>query len=55
MGAFRSERARIITIVGLKRPKAECAHMQPDILVEAGDLQIVSGPTQLAQKFVALT
>jgi trk system potassium uptake protein TrkA len=44
-----------VTIVGVKRPKADFTHAQPDTLIEAGDLIIVSGPTKLVQKFAALT
>jgi trk system potassium uptake protein TrkA len=44
-----------VTIVGVKRPKADFTHAQPDTVVEAGDLLIVSGPTKLVQKFAALT
>ena len=44
-----------VTIVGVKRPKADFTHAQPDTLIEAGDLLIVSGPTKLVQKFAALT
>ena len=44
-----------VTIVGVKRPKTDFTHAQPDTRVEAGDLLIVSGPTKLVQKFAALT
>lgn len=44
-----------VTVVGVKRPKADFTYAQPDTLVEAGDLLIVSGPTKLVQKFAALT
>ena len=44
-----------VTIVGVKRPKADFTHAQPDTVIEAGDLIIVSGPTMLVQKFAALT
>ena len=44
-----------VTIVGVKRPKTDFTHAQPDTFVQAGDLIIVSGPTKLVQKFAALT
>lgn len=44
-----------VTVVGVKRPKADFTHAQADTLIEAGDLLIVSGPTKLVQKFAALT
>jgi trk system potassium uptake protein len=44
-----------VTIVGVKRPRTDFTYAQPDTLVEAGDLIIVSGPTKLVQKFAALT
>ena len=44
-----------VTIVGVKRPKADFTHAQPDTVIEAGDLIVVSGPTKLVQKFAALT
>jgi trk system potassium uptake protein TrkA len=44
-----------VTIVGVKRPKADFTHARPETVIEAGDLIIVSGPTKLVQKFAALT
>ena len=44
-----------VTIVGVKRPKADFNHARPETVIEAGDLIIVSGPTKLVQKFAALT
>jgi trk/ktr system potassium uptake protein len=50
--AFRKKYG--VTIVGVKRPKADFVFAQPETIVEAGDLLIVSGPTKLVQKFAAL-
>ncbi len=51
--AFRKKYG--VTIVGVKRPKADFVFGQPETVVEVGDLLIVSGPTKLVQKFTALT
>lgn len=40
-----------ITIVGLKRLRADFTHAQADTLVTSGDILIVSGPTVLVEKF----
>lgn len=44
-----------ITIVGVKRPKTDFTYAQPDTLIAAGDLLIVSGPTKLVEAFASLT
>jgi trk system potassium uptake protein TrkA len=44
-----------ITIVGVKRPRTDFTYAQPDTLITAGDLLIVSGPTKLVEAFAALT
>ena len=44
-----------ITVVGIKRDKADFAHAKPDTVVQSGDLLIVSGPTVLVETFAALT
>ncbi|TDQ82293.1 trk system potassium uptake protein TrkA [Dongia mobilis] len=44
-----------ITIVGVKRPRTDFTYAKPDTMIEAGDLLIVSGPTQLVEAFAALT
>lgn len=44
-----------ITVVGIKRDKADFTYARPDTLVLPGDLLIVSGPTDLVERFAALT
>ena len=44
-----------VTIVGVKRPKADFTYARPETLVEKDDLLIVSGPTALVEKFAAIT
>ncbi|WP_374370573.1 TrkA family potassium uptake protein [Dongia sp.] len=44
-----------ITIVGVKRPRTDFTYAQPDTLIAAGDLLIVSGPTKLVEAFASLT
>jgi trk system potassium uptake protein TrkA len=39
----------------VKRPRSEFIFGQPETVVEAGDLLIVSGPTKLVEKFTALS
>jgi trk system potassium uptake protein TrkA len=51
--AFRKKYG--VTIVGVKRPRSEFIFGQPETVVEAGDLLIVSGPTKLVEKFTALS
>ncbi len=40
-----------VTVVGIKRAKKDFQHATPDTRVEAGDLLIVSGPTQKVEHF----
>ena len=42
-----------VTIVGVKRPGADFTYATPDTRVDAGDLLIVSGRTDLVEKFAA--
>lgn len=44
-----------VTVVGIKRAKADFTYAKADTLVESGDLLIVSGPTALVERFAALT
>jgi trk system potassium uptake protein TrkA len=44
-----------ITVVGVKRPGTDFTYARPETMVETGDLLIVSGPTNLVEKFAALT
>jgi trk system potassium uptake protein TrkA len=44
-----------ITVVGVKRPGTDFTYARPETIVERGDLLIVSGPTNLVEKFAALT
>lgn len=44
-----------VTIVGIKRPKEDFTYARPETLVEEGDLLIVSGRTDLVEKFAAVT
>lgn len=44
-----------VTVVGIKRHRADFTHARPESLVEAGDILIVSGATTLVEKFAALT
>jgi trk system potassium uptake protein len=44
-----------ITVVGIKRPGIDFTYARPETMVEHGDLLIVSGPTNLVEKFAALT
>lgn len=44
-----------VTIVGLKRGRADFTYARADTIVEAGDILIVSGATSLVEKFAALT
>lgn len=44
-----------ITVVGIKRPGTDFTYARPETMVERGDLLIVSGPTNLVEKFTALT
>lgn len=44
-----------VTVVGIKRPREDFTYARPETLVQAGDLLIVSGPTQKVERFAALT
>ena len=44
-----------VTIVGIKRPKEDFTYARPETLVEEGDLLIVSGRTDLVEKFASVT
>lgn len=44
-----------VTVVGIKRPREDFTYARPETLVQAGDLLIVSGPTEKVEKFAALT
>ena len=50
--ALRSKHG--ITVVGVKRARMDFTYATPDTMIEAGDLLIISGPTELAEKFAAL-
>lgn len=43
-----------VTVVGVKRPKTDFTYARPDTLIQPGDLLIVSGPTDLVERFAAL-
>jgi trk system potassium uptake protein len=44
-----------VTVVGVKRPKADVTHATPETRIEHGDLLIVSGATRLVEAFAAVT
>jgi trk system potassium uptake protein TrkA len=44
-----------VTIVGVKRPGKDFTYAQADTVVQEGDLLIVSGRTELVEKFAAVT
>ena len=44
-----------VTVVGVKRPGADFVHGRPETFVQEGDLLIVSGATDLVEKFAAVT
>lgn len=44
-----------VTVVGIKRPRADFTYARPETKVERGDLLIVSGATPLVQRFAAQT
>lgn len=52
VSALRSHHG--VTVIGVKRQRADFAHATPDTLVEEGDLLIVSGPTAKVERFAAL-
>jgi trk system potassium uptake protein TrkA len=43
-----------VTIVGIKRPKADFVYAKPETIVSRGDLLIVAGATKQVEKFAAL-
>jgi trk system potassium uptake protein TrkA len=43
-----------VTVVGVKRERADFTYAKPDTTVEPGDILIVSGATALVEKFAAL-
>lgn len=40
-----------VTIVGVKRPRADFTYARPETFVEPGDILIVAGPTKLVEAF----
>jgi trk system potassium uptake protein TrkA len=44
-----------VTVVGVKRPRADFTYAKPETRIEQGDLLIVSGPTRLVEAFAAIT
>ncbi|HEY4556409.1 MAG TPA: TrkA family potassium uptake protein [Lysobacter sp.] len=44
-----------VTVVGVKRKHADFTYARPDTIVEPGDILIVSGATELVERFAALT
>lgn len=44
-----------VTIVGIKRPKEDFTYAQPDTMVQKNDLLIVSGRTDLVERFASIT
>ena len=44
-----------ITVVGVKSPRQDFVHAQPDTAIARDDLLIVCGPTKLVEAFAALT
>ena len=44
-----------ITVVGVKRPGADFTYARPETEVHRGDQLIVSGATDLVERFCALT
>lgn len=43
-----------VTIVGIKRRREDFTYARPESIVEAGDLLIVSGPTDKVERFAAI-
>ena len=43
-----------VTIVGIKRRHEDFTYARPESIVEAGDLLIVSGPTEKVERFAAI-
>ena len=44
-----------VTIVGIKRPKEDFTYARPETMVEKDDLLIVSGRTDLVERFASIT
>jgi len=44
-----------VTVVGVKRPRADFTYAVPETHIEEGDLIIISGPTKLVERFAAVT
>jgi len=44
-----------VTVVGVKRPREEFTNATPETLIQAGDLLIVSGPTDKVEAFARIT
>jgi trk system potassium uptake protein TrkA len=44
-----------VTVVGVKRSRADFTYARADTVIERGDLLIVSGPTKRVQEFAAIT
>lgn len=43
-----------VTVVGVKRPRTDFTYARPETLIQPGDLLIVSGATDLVERFAAL-
>jgi trk system potassium uptake protein TrkA len=43
-----------VTVIGVKRPQVDFTYAMPSTLVVEGDLLIVSGPTDMVERFAAL-
>ncbi|WP_229792430.1 potassium channel family protein [Cognatilysobacter bugurensis] len=44
-----------VTVVGVKRSRADFTYAKPDTLIESGDILIVSGATDRVERFAALS
>ncbi len=44
-----------VTVVGVKRSKADFTYARPETAIQNGDILIVSGPTKLVEAFAAIT
>lgn len=43
-----------VTVVGVKRPRTDFTYARPETVIQPGDLLIVSGATDLVERFAAL-
>lgn len=43
-----------VTVVGVKRPRTDFTYARPETVIQPGDLLIVSGATNLVERFAAL-